>query len=285
MSFRSGYPGFACVTLLMASLPAVAGAASTRAEHSEAALISSQESAAPGSTLRVALRLVHDDGWHSYWINPGDSGLATRLRWDLPEGWKAGDIEWPAPHRFELDGIHNFGYDGEVDLPMTLRLPANALPGDKVNLQADVRWLVCKDICVSEKASLALPMTVGAPAPIDGERWEAIEASLPRPVLIDKGSVRATDDDFIFQLDGLPDELAAGTRIDIFPRTIQWLSHQSLSAVIDEQRRLIFSVGRNDYFTRWPDKPVLLLKADIAMRPAFELTLDLPPPELAGDAR
>ncbi|HRY01302.1 MAG TPA: hypothetical protein P5171_14395, partial [Xanthomonadaceae bacterium] len=91
--------------------------------------------------------------------------------------------------------------------------------------------------------------------------------------------------DFIFQLDGLPDELAAGTRVDIFPRTIQWLSHQPLSAVIDEQQRLIFRVGRNDYFTRWPDKPVLLLKADIAMQPAFELTLDLPPPEFAGDAQ
>ena len=269
--------------LLVTSIPVAAGA--VRGEHSEAMLLSKQASVAPGGELRVALRLVHDDGWHSYWVNPGDSGLATRLRWHLPDGWQAGDIDWPTPHRFELDGIHNFGYDGEVSLPLTLRAPADATPGARIILQADARWLVCKDICVSEKVSLELPVSIGLQESTTGQRWNDIDASLPRAAVINQGRINATGDGFDFRLDGLPAPLTPGTRVGIFPRSSQWLSHRPLSASVDAQRQLRFSVARNDYFTGWPQQPVLLLKPEASDLPAYEAMLDLPPPDRTGDAR
>ena len=39
----------------------------------------------------------HKEGWHSYWVNPGDSGLRTRITWDLPDGFTAQQTRWPAP--------------------------------------------------------------------------------------------------------------------------------------------------------------------------------------------
>ena len=45
----------------------------------------------------MALRLKHDATWHTYWINPG-TGYPTSLRWTLPEGFSAGEIQWPTPH-------------------------------------------------------------------------------------------------------------------------------------------------------------------------------------------
>src|SRR3954451_5867088 len=72
-------------------------AASARTEHVEAELIAEQATVAPGSTVMAALRLRIESGWHTYWRNPGDSGLPTTLAWTLPAGWQAGAIEWPAP--------------------------------------------------------------------------------------------------------------------------------------------------------------------------------------------
>src|SRR5947209_8415235 len=65
--------------------------------HVQASLVSADASVQPGHPLTVALRLVHDPHWHTYWQTPG-TGLPTTLTWKLPAGWQAGEIQWPAPH-------------------------------------------------------------------------------------------------------------------------------------------------------------------------------------------
>jgi thiol:disulfide interchange protein DsbD len=63
----------------------------------------------PGKTVWVGLQIAHQPQWHTYWQNPGDSGLPTRLEWELPAGVTAGDIAWPAPEKIAIGTLANFG--------------------------------------------------------------------------------------------------------------------------------------------------------------------------------
>ena len=121
----------------------------------EAELIADRGSVAPGQSFRLGLRLKHDPEWHTYWRNPGDSGLPTRWQVKLPSGWSAGEVQWPAPHRIRVGPMANFGYDGEIVLPMQVT-PPESLAGRDVQLEATASWLVCREICIPGEASLAI---------------------------------------------------------------------------------------------------------------------------------
>ena len=86
------------VGLLLAGGQA-AWAAPQRVDAVEVELVARDAAVVPGRALQVALRIRHDPHWHTYWRQPGDSGLPTRIDWTLPAGWQAGEIRWPAPSR------------------------------------------------------------------------------------------------------------------------------------------------------------------------------------------
>ncbi|MEP6940396.1 MAG: protein-disulfide reductase DsbD domain-containing protein [Rudaea sp.] len=115
-----------------------------------------------GQPAMLGLRLQHAAGWHTYWVNPGDSGLPTRVNWTLPHGFKTGEIAWPTPQRFTVDGLANFGYEGDVLLPVLLDVPADARPGSSVRVRASVKWLACHEECVPGAATLAIDLRVGS---------------------------------------------------------------------------------------------------------------------------
>jgi thiol:disulfide interchange protein DsbD len=171
--------------LLSLALATAAPAHVLRQDHMEAELISEQLSWAPGERAWVALRLRHEPHWHSYWINPGDAGAATRIQWTLPPGFAAGPIEWPAPRLIPLPPLANYGYEGEVLLLVPIHVPQGAPPGT-ATLQAHADWLVCNDVCIPGGGDfqLALPMDKG-PAAVDlrwADAFAAARAALPRPV-------------------------------------------------------------------------------------------------------
>ncbi len=143
---------------LLSAFPAMAQPVDTG--HLEAELVARDQSIAPGATTYVALRQKIDKGWHTYWRNSGDSGEATRIEWTLPEGWTPGEIVWPAPHRQPTGPLMNYGYQGEVLLPVPITAPASARPGDTVTLKAAASFLVCEEICVPEDAVLTLSLPV-----------------------------------------------------------------------------------------------------------------------------
>ncbi|MDP3173998.1 MAG: protein-disulfide reductase DsbD family protein, partial [Phenylobacterium sp.] len=153
--------------------------------HLVAELVSAQTSVSPGGTVRVALRQKIDKGWHTYWRNSGDSGEATTLAWTLPHGWKAGEIVWPAPSRQPTGPLMNYGYAGEVLLPVVLTAPAQARPGDVAKLSVEANFLVCEEICIPEQATLTLEMPVTATPGAADPRWGAAimraVADAPKP--------------------------------------------------------------------------------------------------------
>jgi thiol:disulfide interchange protein DsbD len=89
-------------------------AAPVKTPHVEAELVAATAGLVPGEPVTVALRLSMEKGWHTYWQNPGDSGLPTTLAWKLPAGIEAGPIEWPAPRELPVGPLVNYGYEGEV---------------------------------------------------------------------------------------------------------------------------------------------------------------------------
>ncbi len=182
------------VALLLWPVPVMSQAATAAGpqgtERIEAELVPMSAWAAPGSTAVVAVRQAIQPGWHTYWRNPGDSGGATTLAWDLPQGVEAGDIVWPVPERQRLPGLMNYGYSGVVYLPVPVRIPAAARGGTVLPLTVKASFFVCSaEMCVPEDLTLRLdlPIREGA-APLDRRHGTTITAVLekaPRPAGIE----------------------------------------------------------------------------------------------------
>ena len=118
---------FIFIFLFGIQIQAAPWAPKTKSNFVKAELISSMAEATPGSTIEVGLKLTHDPHWHTYWRATGDSGLPTEIQWTLPDGWKAGDIQWPIPKVFKLGTLINYGYDGEILLPVKITIPPTNL--------------------------------------------------------------------------------------------------------------------------------------------------------------
>ncbi len=127
----------------------------------EARLIAQVETVQAGQPFTVAVQQIITPNWHTYWKNPGDSGLPTTIKWDLPSGARAGEIIWPTPSRYEAAGLINYGYSNEVLLLTEIMPPDTLVPGSVLTIKADVDWLACEEICIPESAevSLSLPVT------------------------------------------------------------------------------------------------------------------------------
>jgi thiol:disulfide interchange protein/DsbC/DsbD-like thiol-disulfide interchange protein len=123
--------------------------------HVTAELIA--EPAPAGKPFYVALHLHMDPGWHTYWINPGDAGLATTIKWTLPSGWKAGPIQWPTPEDHSMGPLTTYGYGGDVYLLTTITPTSDVITRTE-SIKAHATWLVCQEACIPGKAELTVPL-------------------------------------------------------------------------------------------------------------------------------
>jgi thiol:disulfide interchange protein DsbD len=219
------------VLLLCLSLAATAHANPVQRPHIEAELIPASTAVEPGGTLTVALRLKMQEHWHTYWKNPGDSGLPTRIEWNLPEGFEAGPILWPAPRRIDIGPLANYGYEGEVFLLTDIRTPP-AIAGD-VPVKAKAFWLVCEEICIPGNAEFALALPAGPQKP--DWKWarqiQATRDALPRKIGQLRAEATLAGSEWLLTL---PREAAPhARRISFFPDEegrISYSSKQRLSA-------------------------------------------------------
>jgi thiol:disulfide interchange protein DsbD len=124
-----------------------------RAAHTGTQLLLSADTAKPGDTVMAAVQLKMEPGWHTYWKNPGEAGQATQIKWTLPPGITAGEIQWPLPQKLPPAEITTYGYEDEVMLLVPLTLGKN-LPAVPLNLSAKVSWLECKESCIPASANV-----------------------------------------------------------------------------------------------------------------------------------
>jgi thiol:disulfide interchange protein DsbD len=153
--------------------------------HGTVELIPEVRSIQPGASFTVGLHFRLEPGWHIYWKNPGDSGLPPRIGWQLPNGITAGEIEWPTPKRLPVGPLLDYGYEGDVLLPVTLKAASDLPETNAVDLRGNLRVLVCRETCIPGKAALSLnlPVQKGASPKIAANQhlFEQARASMPHP--------------------------------------------------------------------------------------------------------
>ena len=166
-----------------------------KVDHAEAELVAATQAVVPGQPLQAGLRIKHDLHWHTYWQVPGDSGLPTQIKWTLPDGWTAGAIEWPVPKRLPVGPLMNFGYEGEVLLPVRLTPPPGLTVGQTVDLAARADWLICSDVCIPGGADLklALPVRDSAPPSNFAALFAGTRQLIPQPVALAGGNAAIED--------------------------------------------------------------------------------------------
>jgi len=172
----------------------------------------------PGDTFRVAVRLVVPAGWHIGWINPGASGLGTRLAWQLPAGVSGGTSEWPYPETEESGADVINVYRGSVVVFSTFA----AAPGvsGSVALTADLSWGICREVCVPQKRTVALTLPVTSGAPARAAAWSEAEAAtrlLPMRERSATFDAARTGDGIRLTIAGLKAGPAPGSWVTFFP--------------------------------------------------------------------
>jgi len=170
-----------------------------------AELISEASTVAPGQTFWVGLHLQHPSGTHTYWKFPGIVGLATRIDWSLPEGVKAGDIQWPAPQKVMMASYETQGYEGETLLMCPITLPASFREKTLV-LNAKVSWMHCGKTChpaTDQPFFLTLPVADAMKANATNQPlFEKFRARIPTPPTEWKSiSVARKGDQIVLTLD------------------------------------------------------------------------------------
>lgn len=132
-------------------------------------LVLGAESAQPGKTIQAGLQVQLREGWHVYWINPGDSGKALSVEWNLPKGVTAGPLRWPTPTKHEQDGVICYILEKSALMPVSFSLDATVTEGP-VELTGKLEWLECKESCVVQETVVKARLLISKTAP---------EAALP----------------------------------------------------------------------------------------------------------
>jgi DsbC/DsbD-like thiol-disulfide interchange protein len=206
MSGRKSRAAFRRAVILSAAVLAICSnrtqATGVPIPHGTLELIAEKDWITAGHPFNVALRFELETGWHVYWVNPGDSGEPPRVTWDLPAGIKAGAIEWPAPRRLGTPTIVDYGYEDGVTLIVPMRADANLSSQNPVQIAANVKVLVCREMCLPGKAQVSLTLPVKLQPPPAGAQstqfFAEARKAWPRPALASwKFSIAQTNDSFV----------------------------------------------------------------------------------------
>ncbi len=128
----------------------------------------------PDKPFSLGLLLDHQPQWHTYWVNPGDSGLPTELQWNLPKGAQAGAIDWPVPKKMKIGALANLGYEGQVLLPVQVQLQKGfKAEADSVTVRLHASWLVCRQECIPQEGDFSLVIPVRGSTSLHGALFEA----------------------------------------------------------------------------------------------------------------
>ena len=125
-------------------------------------LVTDRKAISPGTTFTLGIKMEHDSGWHTYWSNPGDTGLPTKISHNFSIAnaiWKVGPVQWPTPKKFLIGTLANYGYENSLLLLQDISMPDD-LVTDSVRIDVNVAWLICKDVCIPGNKTLSVRLPV-----------------------------------------------------------------------------------------------------------------------------
>jgi DsbC/DsbD-like thiol-disulfide interchange protein len=258
---------------VLALCSARAQAAGTPIPHGTLELISEKQWIAAGHLFDVALHFELEKGWHVYWVNPGDSGEPPRVTWDLPAGIKAGAIEWPAPRRLGTSTIVNYGYEDAVTLVVPMRAEASLASQKPVQIAANVKVLVCREMCIpgNGQVSLTLPVKL-QPPPANAQStpfFAEARKAWPRPAPASwKFSIAQTNDSFVLTAK-LGRKITDAT---FFPVAESQISNASAQTLVPTAMGFTLTLRKSDQLF----KPIARLKGVIPLSGDKAYSIDVP---------
>ncbi len=204
MFLRKLFAGLvACILTLPMWVLAAPSAAVTTPQVRAELVAHAPDGVAAGKPLWLGLKIEHQPHWHTYWKNPGDSGLPTTLQWTLPAGVSAGDIQWPTPGRLAIGPLMNYGYEGTLLLPVAITVPAT-FKGETLDVKLHAEWLVCKDVCIPESGDFVLQVPAQAATAGHATLFAAARAALPQAVAGAAATAAVQGSELVVRVTGLP---------------------------------------------------------------------------------
>lgn len=202
-----------CALLALVSLSLPASAQISAAPHVSVRLLPEKTEARGGDSITVGIEQTIEDGWHVYWLNPGDSGTAARIEWSGVKVVPAA-IQWPIPKKLPMGPLTNFGYENKVVLLQDITLPKD-LPAGPQEITATIDVLVCHEICIPEEHTASFTLNAGR----DGAAQAVEEARGHLPV--DAGwatSIAEADGDLTVSIDSdTPSAFAKLDSVELYP--------------------------------------------------------------------
>lgn len=248
---------FSILFLLFFTGPAQAHSSGwVKASHLKAELVSDHQDLRPGQRFKLALHFIPDEHWHTYWQNPGDSGLATSIDWTLPDGVEAGAIQWPAPMAISVPPLVNYGFEGPTILVSELSIPVD-FKGSQLQIKAKVDWLVCKEICIPADASfeLNLPVTQAAVLATDYLKlFEKASQQQPKAVPL-RGRYDVQNQQFSAAVP-MPEDLKVSA---FFVAAAELVDHAAPQQIDWVDGELLLRQQQNTYFNQAPEQFDLVL--------------------------
>ncbi|MGD9347469.1 MAG: protein-disulfide reductase DsbD family protein [Candidatus Aminicenantes bacterium] len=220
----------------------------------------------PGRSFSVGLFFKLEKGWHTYWLNPGDSGLPVAISWKLPPGFIHGDIQWPYPSLLGTDSVANFGYEEEVLLITDIRASPDANIGETIKIEAEVEWLVCKEECLPGHAVLSVNLPVDAKEPAFDPVWKAkfTDTRKKLPVLSQDWPVHAAieKDHLFLQVRHAPWFKDDMLEIYFFPEQAELFDHSEPQIVKNNDNGYTIQVKLSKLAQKFPSKLEGVLVSD-----------------------
>ena len=256
-------------TLLLVPVLAVGAAAqSFTASHAKVSLVAENNSFPAGQTAWVGVLFDLEKGWHIYWVNPGDAGEAPKIQWHLPTGFQAGEIRWPSPARLPAGSVMDYGYEGKVLLPVSLRVPAGYRAANPVTLTADVRYLICREVCIpaAALAKLSIPSANAGDA-ADRELFHTAFDSAPKAWPAG-WKAQASDNGGFFVLS--LETGASESKATFFPLEQDQIDNDAMQGLMPTPRGAQIKLKKSDQLR----KPIAALKGVVVLGPgrAFEVS-------------
>jgi DsbC/DsbD-like thiol-disulfide interchange protein len=248
-------------------------AAGAPIQHGALELIAESQWIAPGHPFYLGLHFQLEKGWHIYWVNPGDSGEPPGVTWQLPAGFTPGPTEWPTPRRLSHSTIADFGYEDAVMLIVPMHAPTNLAVREPARLGAEVKVLICREICVPGKVQLTLTLPVKSGPPLADPQtrglFAAARKSLPRPAPANwKLSVNEAKDSFDLTVI-LGRQITQATFFPLAESQIQNAAPQTLVPLAAGFR---LTLRKSDQFL----KPVERLKGVLVLTAGHAYLIDAP---------
>ena len=209
----------ACAALLVANWAFATPSAVVTTPQLRAELVAhAPQGVQAGQALWVGLQLTHQPDWHTYWRNPGDSGLPTQIEFKLPMGIIAGEVQWPLPHKLKAGNLTNYGFEKTVLLAVPLTVSRQFKPntGQSLEIEAHANWLVCKQECIPQEGDFSIRIPLNSSLASHAAAFEVVLAEQPQPLPSAKATTRFDAQRLVLQVTGLPSSWQ-GKNLSVFP--------------------------------------------------------------------